>query len=457
MSALIVLSFFVAMAVAATLVVGWRDGWLTLPGLAGYNAPETTAPSPRSCNYAAVAEVMKFAAVRRRIGYRAANEIMRALADRIAFDPRLEIGRIGRTSIEFFYRANDPADAMATMRALREALQQPVTVDAMPFALEIAIGTNLVAATEAGDELFEISALAVEDAQRKVERISFARADEFGAGVPQGARMLPDLIEAIHGDRLELHYMPKLRLADETVTAAEALCRWTHPRHGNVPPMTFVALAEETGLIDELTIWTLDRAIADQRRLLEQELVLPIDVNLSGRLVSDAAFCDLVIARIADASGKIGLEITETAVIEDTEAALANLRRIADAGIHLAIDDFGSGLSSLSYLRDLPAHELKIDQAFVRTLTTSHRDPLLVRSAIEIARALEMEVTAEGVEDELALSLLTIMRCDHVQGYHISEPLPLPQLVEYLKSGSKPVRSELAQLQNRLGTRRVAN
>jgi EAL domain-containing protein (putative c-di-GMP-specific phosphodiesterase class I)/GGDEF domain-containing protein len=456
MSALIVLSLLITVAVAATLIWGWRDGWLTPRGFVGHDAPEIPAPSRRTHNYAAVAEVMKFAAVRRRIGYRAANEIMRALAERIAADPRMEIGRVGRTSIEFFYRADDPDDAMATMQALRGALQQAVTVDAMPFAPEVAIGSNRIAVGETGDELFEISALAVEDAQRKTERISFARAGDFGASAAS-ARMLPDLIEAINEDRLELHYMPKLSLADETVTAAEALCRWTHPRHGNVPPMTFVGLAEETGLIDELTIWTLDRAIADQRRLLEQDLVLPIDVNLSGRLVSDAGFCDLVIARIADAPGKIGLEITETAVIEDTDAALANLRRIADAGIHLAIDDFGSGLSSLSYLRDLPAHELKIDQAFVRSLTTSHRDPLLVRSAIEIARALEMEVTAEGVEDELALSLLTIMRCDHVQGYHISQPLPLPQLVEYLKSGSKPVKNELTELQNRLGTRRVAN
>jgi len=456
MSALIVLSLLIAAAVAATLIWGWRDGWLTPQGLVGHHPPEMPAPSPRTHNYAAVAEVMKFAAVRRRIGYRAANDIMRALADRIAADPRSEIGRVGRTSIEFFYRADDPDDALATMQALRATLQQPVTIDAMPFAPEVAIGSNRVAPGETSDELFEISALAVEDAQRKTERISFARASDFGASA-SSARMLPDLIEAIHEDRLELHYMPKLSLADERVTAAEALCRWTHPRHGSVPPMTFVTLAEETGLIDELTIWTLDRAIADQRRLLEQDLVLPIDVNLSGRLVSDAAFCDLVIARIADAAGKIGLEITETAVIEDTDAALANLRRIADAGIHLAIDDFGSGLSSLSYLRDLPAHELKIDQAFVRSLTTSHRDPLLVRSAIEIARALEMEVTAEGVEDELALSLLTIMRCDHVQGYHISQPLPLPQLIEYLKSGSKPVKNELTELQNRLGTRRVAN
>lgn len=450
---LIALTLLAAIAAASTLAWGWRDAWFPHPFRRGSVARGTR----RAHNHVAVVSVMKFPAIRRRIGYRAANEIMRTLAGRIAADPQAEIGRVGRTSIEFFYRAADAADAEAKMRALREQLQQPLVVDDMPFAAEVAIGSSPVDAAETGDEIFETSVLAVEDAQRNADRISFATPGQTGLGATRGERMLPDLIEAIHSDRLDLHYMPKLSLADEKVTAAEALCRWTHPRHGEVPPTTFVGLAEETGLIDELTVWTLDRAIADQRRLLELDVVLPIDVNLSGRLVSNAAFCDLLIDRITAAAGRIGLEITETAVIDDTKAALVNLRRIADAGIHLAIDDFGSGLSSLSYLRDLPAHELKIDQAFVRKLTTSHRDPLLVRSAIEIARALEMEVTAEGVEDELALSLLTVMRCNHVQGYHISQPLPLPQLVEYLKSGSKPVTNELAAIQNRLGTGRVAN
>ena len=128
----------------------------------------------------------------------------------------------------------------------------------------------------------------------------------------------------------------------------------------------------------------------------------------------------------------MGIEITETAVIDDPTSAFRNLERIDEAGIHIAIDDFGAGLSSLAYLRDLPAHELKIDQAFVRKLTTSNRDPLLVRSAIDIAHALEMEITAEGVEDELALALLRAMRCDSAQGFHISRPLPIDALIPFL-------------------------
>ena len=130
--------------------------------------------------------------------------------------------------------------------------------------------------------------------------------------------------------------------------------------------------------------------------------------------------------------GRIGLEITETAVIQDPEAALANLRALADAGIRIAIDDYGSGLSSLSYLKQLPASELKIDQMFISGLIDSHRDPLLVRSSIDLAHALDMEVTAEGVDSPAALALLKVMGCDVIQGFLIAQPMRLGELRAFL-------------------------
>ena len=138
--------------------------------------------------------------------------------------------------------------------------------------------------------------------------------------------------------------------------------------------------------------------------------------------------------------GRIGFEITETAVIGDPDAALANLRDFTQAGIRIAIDDYGSGLSSLAYLKQLPAHELKIDRLFVSGLTDSHRDPLLVRSSIDLAHALEMEVTAEGVDDAMSLSLLRVMGCDLLQGYFISPPLPLDGLTSFLDDASQAER-----------------
>jgi EAL domain-containing protein (putative c-di-GMP-specific phosphodiesterase class I) len=150
-------------------------------------------------------------------------------------------------------------------------------------------------------------------------------------------------------------------------------------------------------------------------------------------LLTDRVFIDAACALIEESDAEIGFEITETAVIRDPDLAIANLERCAAMGITLAIDDYGSGLSSLSYLKRLPATELKIDKMFVTHLTSSHRDPLIVRSTIDLAHALDMEVTAEGVETPAALALLTVMGCEMVQGYLISPPLELAAFVTYLE------------------------
>jgi EAL domain-containing protein (putative c-di-GMP-specific phosphodiesterase class I) len=449
-SPLMIFCVLIAFAAMATVILGFRDGWLRSISVRRLGLDRGPARRPlREFNYVGIASLSKFAAVRRRIGYEEGNEIVRILAQRMLTLGNYQLGRAGRASIEFLYHAEDDAAAWAMMKTLKAALEEPVATSRLSYAPRIVIGSNAIGSVSATDEIFDLSAFAVEEASVLPERISFAEpAQSASANL---ADMYADFAHALRGQALELHYMPKLNLAEERVVGAEALSRWHHPRHGTVPPNTFVALAEETGLIAELTLWSLDRAIADQRRLIQAGFELALDVNFSGQLVSDAAFCEQVRERIARADGKIGIEITETAVIENPQAALTNLRALADAGIHIAIDDFGSGLSSLAYLRELPAHELKIDQSFVRKLTTNNRDPLLVRSAIEIAHALDMEVTAEGVEDGLALGLLKVMRCTNVQGYHIAAPMPLDLLIEYLKVSVVPIDSQVEHLRLRMG------
>ena len=319
------------------------------------------------------------------------------------------------------------------MRELKGKLEEPVAFDAVAFKPEIAIGSVPNEGSSSRAELFEAATCAVIDAAGRPDRVMVAHDLSALDETDRFVDLLQDLRAAIKNDALELHYMPKLRLRDDRVVCAEALCRWTHPTKGIVSPAEFIHLAEDSGLIGDLTMWTLDRAINDQRELLARDgFELGIDINLSAQLIGHEAFCDELLARIGRASGRIGLEITETAEILDSGAALDNFKRIRQAGLHVAIDDFGTGLSSLSYLRDLPADELKIDQVFVRALTTNNRDPLLVKSAIDIAHALEMEITAEGVEDEIAQALLTVMGCDNLQGYYISPPLSLPALRDYL-------------------------
>jgi diguanylate cyclase len=241
-----------------------------------------------------------------------------------------------------------------------------------------------------------------------------------------------DLALAVPRDELFVVYQPKVHVRQRTVSSAEALIRWQHPVLGLVMPDAFIDLADECGEMRAITLWTLGQVIADQQRLATLGHALRIFINISGGLLTDRVFIDAACALIDDAKAEIGFEITETAVIRDPELAIANLERCAAIGITLAIDDYGSGLSSLSYLKRLPATELKIDKMFIMNLTSSHRDPLIVRSTIDLAHALDMEVTAEGVETPSALALLTVMGCEMVQGYLISPPVKLPDFVTYL-------------------------
>jgi EAL domain-containing protein (putative c-di-GMP-specific phosphodiesterase class I) len=220
-----------------------------------------------------------------------------------------------------------------------------------------------------------------------------------------------------------------------------------------VLPSDFIPAAEHAHVIDKLTLWTIRQVIADQRTLRAAGHDLRIFINISGQLLADERFvraaCDLV----AEADAQLGFEVTETSVIRDPQSAIANLQRFADIGITIAIDDYGAGLSNLAYLKQLPARELKIDKLFVTQLTSSNRDPLIVRSTIDLAHALDMEVVAEGVETHAALALLTVMGCDMVQGFLISRPVALEALISFIaedRHRSAPVASRVSF--NRLAT-----
>ncbi|CAN5314971.1 hypothetical protein BH09PSE2_BH09PSE2_18630 [soil metagenome] len=252
--------------------------------------------------------------------------------------------------------------------------------------------------------------------------------------------LMRDLRAALRAGELTVAYQPKLNLRTGRVDLAEARVRWTHPVRSVVGPDLFIELAEDTGDIRAITEHVLTQAVRDQAALAAAGPPPTISVNISGRLVADEAFCRLALAICAEATGRICVEITETGVIADPDRALRNLHAFVDAGVGVSIDDYGSGLSSLAYLKTLPASELKIDKAFVLGLTTSHRDPLIVRSTIDLAHALDMEVTAEGVDDPSALALLQVMGCDRVQGFYISRPLAFAAFQAFLSSGEGEAR-----------------
>lgn len=258
-------------------------------------------------------------------------------------------------------------------------------------------------------------------------------AKETGTSLPPAiASLADDLAEAVTRNEFFLVHQPKMRARSGEVHAVETLIRWRHPTRGLIGPNDFIALAEERGEMRRITEWVIRQSIVEQASLSACGHNVTFNVNISARVLPDRDFAEWALATVSAASGPIGFEITETAMIADPEGALRNLHLFADAGIKIAIDDYGAGLSSLAYLKQLPAHELKIDRMFISGLSSSHRDPLLVRSTIDLAHALDMEVTAEGVDSPAALALLKVMGCDVVQGFLIAMPMALGDLRAFL-------------------------
>jgi diguanylate cyclase len=244
------------------------------------------------------------------------------------------------------------------------------------------------------------------------------------------------LRDAIRTDELTLYYQPKMHLASGEIDGVEALVRWNHPQHGLIAPDQFIPLAEHSGLIRPLTTWVLEKALKQCRKWEDLNLEIGVAVNLSTRSLHDPDL-PAVIIRLLAATGasasRLTVEITESVIMANPEHAMDVLGQLTDAGIKLSIDDFGTGYSSLSYLRHLRAHELKIDRSFVRDLDSNEESGFIVRSVIELGHNLGLEVVAEGVESQKALDILSVLKCDRIQGYYLSRPQTTSDLTRWIQ------------------------
>ncbi len=383
--------------------------------------------------FVAAIRVERFATLRQYVGYTLASSTIRQLGAHARRElPGSCVGRLGSATIGIGFPAANRAAAEALLAALHASLDRQLDIGGHLLDVSVIIGF-----AEAGDDdadgatLIERAELAADHAKSTRKRLTLFRSDRFGDPSERLA-LMRDLRGSLTNGDIFLAYQPKLRARTNEIDGIEALIRWRHPTRGMIPPDQFIALAEETGEIRAVTEWVLRQAARDQARLAAAGLVLTVYVNISGRLLGDGHFAARALALADRFVGALGFEITETSVILDPDGALDDLNAFAAAGIRIAIDDYGSGWSSLAYLKKLPAHELKIDRMFISELTSSHRDPLLVRSTIDLAHALGMEVTAEGVEEAVSLALLRVMGCDLIQGYLIARPMPVSDLETFL-------------------------
>lgn len=247
--------------------------------------------------------------------------------------------------------------------------------------------------------------------------------------------LLARLDHAIDHSELWVAYQPKLDCRTGDILGAEALVRWNHPEKGQVYPDQFIAAAEQGGRIERLTEFVLDNAIASAAKINAKGRRFSVAVNLSAVLLANDGLVPLVEGLLRKHKLRpdlLTLEVTETSTMGSEARPIANLRRLNDIGVELSIDDYGTGFSTLEYLRRIPASEIKIDRSFVTMLHTSQSDRIMVNSTIQLAHSLGRKVVAEGVESQEILDHLRHMRCDFVQGYHTGRPMPLDSLLETL-------------------------
>ena len=356
------------------------------------------------------------------------------------------VARLGGDEFAVVVDGADDDDSAAAIAAdLLRAFDAPFEFDGMGLHVGASIGIAVSQGEASGDNvtlLLQRADVAMYRAKASGAGWStFGQADEQNR--PARLAMVSDLRDAIDAGEVEAHYQPQLDLRSGTVKQVEVLARWK--RNGvDIRPDVFIPLAEHTGLIARLTKSILRQSLAQAKRWADIGLPVSVAVNVSALTMRDPAFLGSIIDALAEARvapSTLTLEITESALADHTDGAVAIMRELRSAGIRLSIDDFGSGYSSMAYLKRLPIDELKIDRTFITDMLSDERDQPITRSIIELAHSLGLEVVAEGVESPALQSMLSTFSCDAVQGYGVCRPVPASELTSWLAGR---VASEIA-------------
>lgn len=372
------------------------------------------------------------------LGYRKIAEILAAIEARIKTILRPSDVLVRTSDYQFAVVITGMKfDAMAELAASRivREMQGLQELTAHNVAINPFIGIALFPghANNAEDLLQAVEA-ATRDAVRC--KRTLVQADS-GASIRQERRLELDLQSILMRSELELYYQPKVDIRARSLYGAEALLRWEHPDLGMVSPDTMIPIIENSPQAREITLWILNTALNQSRHMRKLSPDFRIAVNLPANMVDDTELVELVgqALRTWDTDPcHLILEVTETSMLGNYEACLANLRRLDSLGVLLAIDDFGTGYSSFSYLQKLPVTELKIDKSFVTDMHLDRNAESLVRAMVNLGREFGLEVLAEGIECPEVLNCLLNMGCRYGQGFLIAQPLPFDNIIEWIHS-----------------------
>ena len=375
----------------------------------------------------------RFKVVNDSLGHHAGDSLLRLVAGRLngCVRPGDVVARLGGDEfVVILEGVKDEAEAVAVAERIQHSLTQPFYLDGRELFMSVSVG---IAMSQPGVERPEDYLRDADLAMYRAKLGGRARHEVFRADMRAGAVMQMslenDLRHAMDRGELRVMYQPIWSLASGRITGFEALARWDHPTHGAMAPADFIPLAEETGLILTLGEWILRQA--SQRLSHWNSGVVAddgvwISVNITGRQLTDPGLLEAVKGAIAEAGiepSRLKLEITEAMIMADADAAIRALKQLKALGIHLAMDDFGTGQASLSYLHRLPISTIKIDHYFVGRIDSNSECLEIVRTILNLSRSLAMDVVAEGVENAAQREVLQSLGCEYVQGYLLSPPL----------------------------------
>jgi len=374
----------------------------------------------------------QFKKVNDTLGHALARRLLQEVAERISNSvPEGEtVARFeGDEFALLLTRINDSGDVVGIISQITEALKLPLSLDGHELFITTSIGISLFP-DDGMDEnaLLKNAGAALQRAREQGGNNSQFYTADMNAKALHRLTLENNLQRALEREEFELYYQPQLKINTKEIVGMEALIRWHHPELGLVSPAEFIPLAEDSGLIVPIGEWVLRTSCIQTKSWQDEGLgPLTVAVNLSARQFQQQNLSE-VILRILQETGlnphDLELELTESSIMKNAEAAARTLSELKDMEIEISIDDFGTGYSSLGYLKRLPIDVLKIDQSFVRDLTTDPDDAALVMAIITLAHNLGLRVIAEGVETEEQLGLLRLLRCDGVQGYLFGRPMP---------------------------------
>jgi diguanylate cyclase (GGDEF)-like protein len=378
------------------------------------------------------------------LGHTIGDNVLREVATRLRLALRESdtIARLGGDEFGVLLPTGHDDQIGEVVHKILRAIEQPIEADGQ--WLDVGASIGIARFPEHGDKpdtLISRADVAMYLAKAANSEFAFYDATHDGTQQEQ-LSLLGELRRAMERQELRVYFQPKNDLRTGRTRGVEALVRWMHPMRGIVPPIEFMPFAERTGFVRTVTRFVLETALTRCGQWLAQGMRLQVSINISVRDLQNTDLPDIVASLLASCAVPpelVCLEITESSFMENPQRALHTLGRLRALGIRLSIDDFGTGFSSLAYLRKLRVHEIKIDRTFIAAMEESD-DMVIVRSTIELAHNLGLKVVAEGIEDEKSLARLRAMDCDEAQGFFMSRPLPEDRLLEWLQTSAHGLR-----------------